>query len=219
MLFEGLTEAEAHAKEIELIKEFRTTEKEYGYNITLGGSGTLYYETDEERVEAVRRAVRKYAAKRAADPEMAAKDAAYMKEYSRNYYLKIISNEESHEKHKEQMRGYSAKRYADPVGHEKMLASSRLSHQRRMKDPATRAKINNKTKKIKAETRALRRELIELYNAHPAVFNQAELDYIFTKYDNGKGYKYGSKIELTKILNRIKLEVCSLGDTTHERNN
>lgn len=214
VLFEGLTEEAAKAKEIELISEFRTTEDEYGYNITLGGGGTLYYTTEEERIEAIRQAGRKHAAKRAADPETAAKDAAYMKEYSRNYYLKTISNEESHEKHKKQMRGYSAKRYADPVGHEKMLESSRLSHQRRMKDPANRAKMNKATKEIKAEARALRRELIELYNTYPSIFSKSELDYIFTKYDNGKSYKYNSKIELAKILNRIKLEVRSLGDTT-----
>ena len=214
VLFEGLTETEAKTKEIELIREFRTTEADYGYNIALGGSGTLYYITDEERLEAIRRAGRKHAAKRAADPEIAAKDAAYMKEYSKNYYLKTISNEESHERHKEAMRGYSAKRYADPIGHEKMLKSSRLSHQRRMQDPANRAKMNTAAKEIKAESRAVRRELIELYNTYPNVFTQQEVDYIFTKYDSGKGYKYNSKIELTKILDRVKLEVLNLGDAT-----
>ena len=212
VLFEGLIEAEAHAKEIELIKEFRTTEKEYGYNITLGGSGTLYYETEEERLEAIRAAGRKHAAKRAADPETAAKDAAYMKEYSKNYYLKTISDEKSHEKHKEAMRGYSAKRYADPIGHEKMLESSRLSHQRRMQDPATRAKMNNATREIKAASRVLRRELIDLYNKYAEIFTQTDIDYIFTKYENGKGYKYNSKIELEKILNSVKVKLQKLGE-------
>lgn len=214
ILFEGLSEAEAHAKEIELIKEFRTTESEYGYNTTLGGSGTLYYLTEEERLEAIRKAGRKHAAKRAANPDTAAKDAAYMKEYSKNYYLKITSDLELHEKHKEAMRGYSAKRYADPVGHEKMLESSRLSHQRRMQDPATRAKMNQATKEIKAATRALRREIILIHNSYPELFTKEETEYIFAKYDTGKGYKYNSKIELEKILNRIKLVQLKLGELT-----
>lgn len=214
ILFEGLTEEEAKAKEIELIREFRTAEDEYGYNITLGGSGTLYYATEEERIEAIRRAGRKHAAKRAADPETAAKDAAYMKEYSKNYYLKIISDDESHKKHKEAMRGYSAKRYADPAGHEKMLETSRLSHQRRMQDPAKRAKMNNATKEIKAVSRAVRRELIELYDIYPSLFIQPDIEYIFTKYDNGKGYKYNSKVELTKILDKVKLEIIKLEGVT-----
>ena len=211
ILFEGLTESEAHAKEIELISEFRTTDPEYGYNITLGGSGALYYATEEERLEAIRAAGRKNAAKRAADPETAAKDAAYMKEYSKNYYLKKVSNEESHEKHKEAMRGYSAKRYADPIGHEKMLETSRLSHNRRRQDPAIRAKINSKTKAIKTATRVARRELIELYDKYPEVFAQADIEYIFAKYENGKGYKHNSKIELEKILYRVKFELQNLG--------
>jgi hypothetical protein len=137
-----------------------------------------------------------------------------MKEYSKNYYLKIISDDESHEKHKEAMRGYSAKRYADPAGHEKMLETSRLSHQRRMQDPAKRAKMNNATKEIKAVSRAVRRELIELYDIYPSLFIQPDIEYIFTKYDNGKGYKYNSKVELTKILDKVKLEIIKLEGVT-----
>ena len=38
ILYTGLTEEEAKAKEIELIAEYRTTEYEYGYNLTQGGN-------------------------------------------------------------------------------------------------------------------------------------------------------------------------------------
>ena len=40
VLFSGLSEDEAKAKEKQLIAEYRTNEKEYGYNITDGGDGT-----------------------------------------------------------------------------------------------------------------------------------------------------------------------------------
>ena len=98
------------------------------------------------------------------------------------------------------------------MGHEKMLESSKLSHRRRMQDPVTRAKMNNATKEIKAASRALRRELIELYNKYPEIFTQTDIDYIFTKYENGKGYKYNSKIELEKISNSVKVKLQNLGE-------
>lgn len=40
LLFERLTKEEAYAKEIELIEFYRTTDKNYGYNISKGGSGS-----------------------------------------------------------------------------------------------------------------------------------------------------------------------------------
>ena len=155
-----------------------------------------------------------WAAKRSANPETAAKDAAYMKEYSKSYYLKTISNKKSHEKYKEAMRGYSSKRYADAVGHEKMLDTSRLSHQRRRQDPSKRAKMNQAAKEIKAAARATRQELIRLYGINAGFFAEADVDYIFTKYDNGKGYKYNSYKELVKILDRIRLEMAKLEGVT-----
>lgn len=39
VLFDNISEIEAKQKEIELIKEYKTTERNNGYNITLGGSG------------------------------------------------------------------------------------------------------------------------------------------------------------------------------------
>lgn len=39
ILFENLTQEEAEQKEIELIKEFKTDQEEYGYNLTSGGKG------------------------------------------------------------------------------------------------------------------------------------------------------------------------------------
>lgn len=41
ILFEGLTEDEAKAKEVELIAKWKTNNRAYGYNLTEGGEGTL----------------------------------------------------------------------------------------------------------------------------------------------------------------------------------
>lgn len=47
ILFDGLTKEEAEQREIELIKEYNTTNKKYGYNVANGGNcvGTLSEET------------------------------------------------------------------------------------------------------------------------------------------------------------------------------
>lgn len=47
VLFSGLTEAEAKAKEKELIRLYRTRNKDCGYNCTDGGDGTRGYERSE----------------------------------------------------------------------------------------------------------------------------------------------------------------------------
>lgn len=50
ILFEGLDEACAKAKEIELISEWHTNDSEFGYNMTIGGDGTCgYYPSAETR--------------------------------------------------------------------------------------------------------------------------------------------------------------------------
>ena len=51
VLYEGLTKEEAQLKEIELIKQYNSTNKEFGYNTYLGGNlgGLGYKHTEEER--------------------------------------------------------------------------------------------------------------------------------------------------------------------------
>lgn len=50
ILFDGLDEASAKAKEVELISEWRTNNSEFGYNMTIGGDGTSgYYPSTETR--------------------------------------------------------------------------------------------------------------------------------------------------------------------------
>ena len=48
ILFDGMTEDEAKQKEIELIREWKTQDTRYGYNMTSGGDGTPDYHPSEE---------------------------------------------------------------------------------------------------------------------------------------------------------------------------
>ena len=50
ILFDGMSEKEAKAKEIELIREWKTQDNRYGYNMTSGGDGTPdFYPSEETR--------------------------------------------------------------------------------------------------------------------------------------------------------------------------
>lgn len=48
VLFSGLSEAEAKAKEMELIKKYNAQNPDYGYNLTAGGDGMTGFKTREE---------------------------------------------------------------------------------------------------------------------------------------------------------------------------
>jgi group I intron endonuclease len=47
VLFDGLTETEAKNKEIELIKQYNSQNRKYGYNLTAGGDGMTGFKTYE----------------------------------------------------------------------------------------------------------------------------------------------------------------------------
>lgn len=51
ILFSGLTKEEACAKEIELIEKYNTRDPSYGYNICVGGSGTLGCSFSEDELK------------------------------------------------------------------------------------------------------------------------------------------------------------------------
>lgn len=52
ILFDKLSEEEAKNKEIELIAKWNTNDKNYGYNMTVGGDGTKgYYPSEETRAK------------------------------------------------------------------------------------------------------------------------------------------------------------------------
>ena len=54
ILFEGLSEPEAKEKEIELIAELETNNPLVGYNITIGGDGTVGYHHTQEAKDKMR---------------------------------------------------------------------------------------------------------------------------------------------------------------------
>lgn len=58
ILFDGLTKEEACQKEIELIKQYDSTNPQRGYNITFGGEGKSGWVTREETKEKLRKALK-----------------------------------------------------------------------------------------------------------------------------------------------------------------
>lgn len=56
----NLTKEEADNFEILLIKELKTYDKRFGYNVTLGGGGNLGFKPTEESIEKQKRSMRKY---------------------------------------------------------------------------------------------------------------------------------------------------------------
>lgn len=55
ILFSGLNESEAKTKEIELIAEYKTNTRQFGYNLTLGGDGASGYVHSEITKERMRK--------------------------------------------------------------------------------------------------------------------------------------------------------------------
>lgn len=52
IVFDGLEEAQAKSKEIELIAKWKTNDRNFGYNMTVGGDGTKgYIPSDETRAK------------------------------------------------------------------------------------------------------------------------------------------------------------------------
>ena len=54
VLFSNLTEKEAKQKEVELIAKYNSTDRDYGYNLTLGGDGVKGYAPTEETKQRIK---------------------------------------------------------------------------------------------------------------------------------------------------------------------
>ena len=58
VLFEGLTQKEAYAKEIEFIKKYKTNDYKFGYNVSAGGEGVNGVIISEKHKEILRKALK-----------------------------------------------------------------------------------------------------------------------------------------------------------------
>lgn len=56
VLYENLEETEAKSKEKELIKQYNSNDRKYGYNLTIGGDGVIGYTYTDEAKEKMRQA-------------------------------------------------------------------------------------------------------------------------------------------------------------------
>lgn len=95
ILFSGLTETQAKQKEIELIKEHKSTDRNFGYNLTLGGDGVKGYVPTEETRKRIGEATRE----RYNDPAVRAAQSARTSGDNNYWYGKTFCEE-----HKEKLR-------------------------------------------------------------------------------------------------------------------
>lgn len=204
VLFEGLTEVDAKAKEKELIACYRTYigfEDCKGYNMTLGGDGAALYETEEERQAAIRASKKKcrdklneseeyrekqrrdaaaWQRQKWQDPEWAdAKNA-----YQRDYY----------QKNKEKYKSYSSY-----TGKSSQYYNTYIKDNQEAKD-ARNAKRNERRAKI----REIRKQLFAQLELDSSVFTAEEQALILEKYPGTNSYKCEHLPKLLKLLEKVQ---------------
>ncbi len=127
---EKLSKADAEAMEIKLIKEFKSDNKEFGYNITKGGAPCNRGYSDEDRRKARRESERKW------KENSREKYLAYRREYDRSEkrkeYVNALNKTEKRRKHRtEYMRKYRE------ANREKIREISRRSEEKRKRNGDT----------------------------------------------------------------------------------
>lgn len=110
VLFEGLTEAEAKEREIEMIAFFRSNDPKYGYNITAGGDGNYQNLTGEERARRDLESKRRWRA-RNKDYEVRYSKARYHSPEYKAHMREYIKQEQVHKRRMDYQRKYRAKHH------------------------------------------------------------------------------------------------------------
>ena len=183
ILYIGLTEDEANRKEIELIALYHTYILDplcQGYNMDRGGKGKCKYETEEERLDAYRAAIRKGNDKRRADFEKHEKDKAA----ARAWYANIKAN--------------------DPAKYQDQLDRAKARTKNYRIDPDTRDQYKQKDRDRQKAVLTIRNMLKELYVINKSVFTAEEKSLIFDYKPGSRQYICHSKIRLNEIYNRVK---------------
>lgn len=170
ILAENLSEQEAKQKEIELIAYYHTYINDpecAGYNMTKGGEGRLLYSTEEEHIEAKKRATKKSYEKLKNDPIKYEKYLQYLKEYRLGYEIKPEAKQEAKQKYKDKLKN-------DPVAYKKYLARKAAEKARARQNPTVREKERIRTKKCQTEVKSLRKQIILLDTTFPTILNEIE---------------------------------------------
>lgn len=195
ILYTELTEDEANQKEIELIALYHTYILDpncQGYNMDRGGKGKCKYETEEERIEAYRAAIRKGNNKRRADFEKHEKDKAA----SRAWYADIKVND--------------IDKYQDQLDRAKARTTTYRNN------PATREKYLQISRDHTVKVGDIRKLLKTLYTQYETLFTSIEKSLIFDYKPGSHHYKCNSQKRLVEIYNRVKALV---GEELNDENN
>lgn len=201
ILAEGLEEAEAKKLEINLIAKYKTTDPNFGYNISCGGDGNTKYPTEELKKLAVARhkakgwAIRKH--KLHTDKE-AHKQALATR---RVWYNRVKDTQE----YRTQYQQYSKKarqNYKQKLENNPELAKqlkekhAQLSRERYLNDPQVKAARLEASKKQHAKVLEIKKALRKLYEKNSEIFS-AEDVLLF------KGSKQSNSItKLSNLLNK-----------------
>lgn len=208
---EGLKEDDAKMLEIDLIAKHKTTDPDFGYNISCGGNGNTKYSTEELKKAAITKhrakgwAVRKYklhtdteahtqalATRRAwyhqvkNDPEFKTRYQKYYKKAKQNYKQKLADNPELAEQAKER--------------------HAQLSKEKYLNDPQVRTARLEASKKQHAKVLEIKKALRKLYEENPNDFLAEDVMFF-------KGSKQSNSItKLLKVLDEYSAQIIQKGD-------
>lgn len=174
---EGLIQRDAHQLEVELIQFYKTTDSNFGYNHSCGGEGGARYLVEADKIAARKRTYQKQYEK--------------IKQDTDKYKNYLSANKEIHKN-----------KYHDPLTHDQMR--ERLNGYKRQyrQDTEFLERDRAATKKVKAEVKAIRSELLALIKVSPEKFTEEDIYLITARKETNKDFVCQSKIKLQNILDK-----------------
>ena len=175
----NLSKEEAQKLEVELISVYNTTDKNFGYNVSIGGEGGARYSTEEEKLAARKVTVKKR-------------------------YAKLKSDEIKYKKYLETNNMIHYESYHDPLKHDKKRARLNKNKQKYRQNPDFLKKDREATRKIKQEVKELRKQLLLLLSESPDSFSAEDIRIITERRASNGDFVCQSKLKLKKILEKFQ---------------
>lgn len=138
--------------------------------MTRGGEGRLLYVTEEEHIEAKKRATKRSYEKLKNDPVKYKKYLQYLQEYRIEYEIKP----EVKQARQQTEKRYRDKLKDDPTAYKTYLARKAAEKAKARQNPVVREKERIRTKKCQTEIKDLRKQIISLNTTFPTVLNEIE---------------------------------------------
>ena len=175
--------------------------------MTRGGEGRLLYVTEEEHIEAKKRAIKRSYEKLKNDPVKYKKYLQYLQEYRIEYKIKPGAKQASQQAEKR----YRDKLKDDPIAYKNYLARKAADKAKARQNPVVREKERIRTKKCQTEIKVLRKQIMLLDATFPTVLTEIE------KYNLKAANRCRSIKYLTELYK--KFEDCIDGKNNDGREN